>query len=462
MKILLTVHQFLPDYSAGTEILTLDTARDLRRLGHEVFILSGHPAAVALPDDQRFEHYEYDGLPVVRFQHSHVPMGGQTNTTAAEYNNWLVAAYLRRFLRRNRPDIVHFFHLARLSGAVIDVCHELGIPMVATPTDFWFICPTSQLRLPDHSLCTGPDANGVNCLRHVASLNQPARLQAKLRLLPDWALGLAIWATRRGFFSGSWFAPQLRALAERPGFLRERLNMLERVLVPTHLMERILVNNGLRPEKVIYKPYGIELKYLRDVVRNRSENVRLGFIGTLYEHKGAHILLQAVKSLPDAGNLELRIYGRRDEFPAYVQQLDTLAAGDPRIKFCGTFANDKIGEVLGSLDALVVPSLWYENTPLVVYSAQAAKCPVIASDTPGLAEAIQHDVNGLLFERGNPLDLAKLLQIVISDRTILERLSEHAPAPKSIHDYVGELDSIYSDVLSSFRGKPVQPFPAHS
>ena len=94
MKILLTVHQFLPDYAAGTEILTLDTARELRRRGHEVSVLARHPAEVPLADNQRFERYEYDGVPVIRFQHSHIPMGGQLNTTEAEYNNWLVAAHL--------------------------------------------------------------------------------------------------------------------------------------------------------------------------------------------------------------------------------------------------------------------------------------------------------------------------------------------------------------------------------
>src|SRR5690242_1977123 len=102
MKILLTVHQFLPDYSAGTEILTLETARELTKLGHEVCVLTGHPAQHAFEDQERFEHSMHDGIPIIRFHHSYVPMGGQSNTTEAEYNNWLVAGYLRKFLRRHR------------------------------------------------------------------------------------------------------------------------------------------------------------------------------------------------------------------------------------------------------------------------------------------------------------------------------------------------------------------------
>jgi glycosyltransferase involved in cell wall biosynthesis len=51
------------------------------------------------------------------------------------------------------------------------------------------------------------------------------------------------------------------------------------------------------------------------------------------------------------------------------------------------------------LDVLVVPSIWYENTPLVIYSAQAAGCPVIASNLGGIAEVKHHEDNGLLFKR---------------------------------------------------------------
>ena len=45
MNILLVVHQFFPEYSAGTEVLTLGVARELRALGHNVRIFSGHPSA---------------------------------------------------------------------------------------------------------------------------------------------------------------------------------------------------------------------------------------------------------------------------------------------------------------------------------------------------------------------------------------------------------------------------------
>lgn len=456
MKILLTVHQFLPDYSAGTEVLTHETAKELVRLGHEVSVLAGHPALQGFVDTERFENFEYDGIPIIRFHHSYVPMGGQGNTTEAEYNNWLVAAFLRKFLRRKRPDLVHFFHLARLSASVIDVCHELSIPMVLTPTDFWFLCPTSQLRLPDNSLCQGPEPSGVNCLRHVVSLNQPAAVQTAVSRLPDFAVALIILVVKRGFLSKKWFFSQIRALSARPGFLQERINLIDRVLAPTRLMKQVLLRHGLRSDKVAHVPYGINLTYLSAIERKPSQALRLGFIGTLFEHKGAHVLIRAVRSLPERDDLQVKIYGRLNEFPAYVSELRALAAADARIQFCGTFPNHEIGKIFSELDALIVPSLWYENTPLVVYSAQAARVPVIASNTPGLAEVIAHDVNGLLFEPGNAQALANLLQRASDDRELLPRLAANAPPVKSVEEYAKELNGLYRELLAA-HPNAIQP-----
>lgn len=447
MKILLTVHQFVPEYAAGTEVLTFETAKELRSRGHEVRVFTGFPAQKQLADDERFDRYEIQGIAVERFHHSYTPMGGQENTTEAEYNNLLVAQYMRRSLVEWRPDVVHFFHLGRISASAVDVCHELGIPMVLTPTDFWFVCPTNQLRLPDNTMCTGPDPSGVNCLRHIVTLNQTPEMRARLERMPDVLLALAIQGMDRGYFAKHWFSAPVSALYRRPGFLRKRINLIDRVLVPTRLMRSILLGNGVGPERMVLCPYGINLDHIAGQPAAPQSRLRLGFIGTLYEHKGAHVLIQALHSLPSELPIDVKIYGRRDEFPAYVELLEQLAAGDVRIRFCGTFPNREIGAVFSELDALVVPSIWYENTPLVIYSAQAAKCPVIASNLGGMAEVVKNDINGLLFEPGDIAGLAVLLEKVCSDRSILPRLSRRAGMPKSSRQYAADVEQIYRELV---------------
>lgn len=449
MRILLTTHVFFPDYSAGTEVLVRDTALELKKRGHQVEICTGHLSQRDLPDSRRFDSYEYMGLRVHRFHHAAVPMGNQTNVVEAEYNNAFFAAWFRGYLESYRPDIVHFFHLGLLSASAIDVGAALKIPMMMTPTDFWLVCPNNQLRLPDNSMCGGPDENSVNCIRHAAS-NIPVPVLSKtFNILPERIIGWLVKGADKKLFDFNKYGSMARALTHRAVFLRERMNKLERVIAPTRLMAETLENNGLRAEKIIYLPYGI--RDVPQVRRAPADKFRIGFIGGISEHKGAHILIEAVKQLPAEIGFELKIYGNLSHYPEYYGRLKQLAAGDSRISFCGTFPNEDIGKVLSEMDVLVVPSIWYENTPLVVYSAQAANCPVIASDIPGIAEVIEHGFNGLLFEPGNPARLAAMLLRVAQDRQLLQSLSSNAIKPKSIKQYVDELVAMYKAAIEKLE-----------
>ena len=448
MKILLTTHQFLPEFSSGTEVLTFETAKVLQRLGHEVLVFTGYPAADDIKDSERFDSYCHDGVPVTRFHHARVSMGGQGNIVEAEYNNLLFASYFRKFLKELQPDLVHFFHLQRLSASAIDVCHDLDIPMVMTPTDFWLVCPMNQLRMLDNSLCTGPDASSINCLKHIVALTQSGMIATLVGMCPTRLLGLAVGAMCRGDKPDSGSLSLVRALTERPAFLKARMNKLDKVMAPTHLMEKILQDNGLRQEKMFFLPFGINLQYLESAPKGeRSEVLRVGFIGTLAEHKGAHVLIEAMRLLSLEKKLDVRLYGKLEDFPNYVERLKDAVGADCRVHFYGTFPNQLIGEVFSDLDVLVVPSIWYENTPLVIYSAQAAGCPVIASNLGGMAEVIQHENNGLLFETGDASDLAAKLKWLIDAPDVLERLTGNAKKPKSVTEYATELVGIYHEVI---------------
>jgi len=214
-------------------------------------------------------------------------------------------------------------------------------------------------------------------------------------------------------------------------------------------MERVLIKNGLDAGKASYAPFGLNLEYLQFSPRQNASNpLRLGFIGTLYEHKGVHVLIEAVTSLDRSLQVELKIYGSENEFPDYVARLKQLAGSDERISFCGTFPNYEIGKVFSSMDALVVPSMWYENTPSVIYSAQAAGCPVIVSDLEGMTEVIHHEDNGLAFQAGNASALAQTILRLDKDRSLLETMSRRARKPRSTQDYAQQINSAYQEILA--------------
>ena len=452
MKILLTIHQFYPDSSSGTETLTLDTARELKRRGHEVTVFTGFHTKQSLRDSERFDSYEYRGIHVDRFYHHRVPMGGQENIAEAEHNNTFFGGHFRSYLKQLKPDVVHFFHMHRMSASMIDVCFEAGIPTVMTPTDFWLVCPTFQLLLPDNSLCGGPDASGVNCLRHIVSLSQSRAVNSAFSLLPDWIVTSMIRKVDKSTSAPRGLLSHVQALSRRPEFLKDRFRKLDRVLVPSRMLARILKENGFTSNNIIFSQYGIDLShaYQEKTSAEGQGRLQIGFIGSLLKHKGAHVLVRAIRLLQDSEPVELRIYGNAEECPTYVKELKEIVGGDGRITFCGTFPNGQIGAILASFDVLVVPSIWHENTPLVIYSAQAAGCPVIASNLGGMAELVRHNDNGLLFEPGSSHELAECIRLLARNRERVRQLSTETK-PKSISQYVSELLQTYKEILEQRR-----------
>lgn len=449
MKIEFLVHQFLPVSSTGTEILTYRTAKEFQRRGHDVEIVTPITVDPSLTADTPFYADEYDGLPVYRYKYN--PFVPDPNKCLMEfqYNNLSFAKHFREHVNKSKPDLVHFFHLFKLSVSPIDVCVENKIPAVYTPTDFWAICPTYQLRLPDNALCLGPDPDAVNCIRHVVSMMQPGWVSGVVDALPDICITALSRLTGNAWWPEKRLTPSLHYLTMRKDYVMKRINRLNRVLVPTRFMEKMLVQGGLDREQTRFIPFGLDLKPFENVKpRKHNERPVFGFIGTISEHKGTHILIDAVKRIPKETAFHVRIYGNLNENSDYSTKLLKMSEGEKRIEFCGTFPNEKIAEVFSGLDALVVPSIWYENTPLVIYSAHAAKVPVIGTHVGGISEVVHHEENGLLFELGDYKGLSDLMKRVIEDRTLLERLAENLTLPPSIPDYVDRLEEVYKDILA--------------
>jgi glycosyltransferase involved in cell wall biosynthesis len=447
MRILLTTHQFLPDHGSGTEVIALNTAQELMRRGHDVQIFTAHPARVPLTDDQRFDQYEYAGIRVHRFLHQHMPMGNQTNLLEMDYRNDFFKQAFKAFLQREKPDVVHFIHLYRLSTTAIDACRELDIPTVFTATDFWFICPLIQMRLPDGSLCAGPNGVASNCVRHMAQVASGPDMARRIQRIPQPLVTLGTWAIRHGLAPRTNTTAYVKALTQRPPYMKHKINQIDRVIVPSRTMETLLQRHGLQPARTIHLPYGIYTDRIpRHTNKGTGPQLRVAFIGTLVEHKGCHILINALRALPADLPIKLSIHGKLTEFPAYIEHLKTLAVDDPRIEFAGPFHPPEVGGILAEIDLLVCPSLWYENTPLVIYEAMAAGVPVIASNLGGMAESITANINGLLFEPGNVEALRQHLAALLQDKSAVGKLASATVMPLSMSDHVTRLEAIYASL----------------
>jgi glycosyltransferase involved in cell wall biosynthesis len=270
------------------------------------------------------------------------------------------------------------------------------------------------------------------------------RVGASVWRLPGWVGEGLSRAARTWPLSRLGYAREVRAMADRLRLNIQRLNQLDTVVAPNKEVESLMVRYGVRPDRVAVVPYGVDVVHRGHCRDTWSPQLplRIGFIGTLGYHKGCHVLLEAFRAIP-AGQATLKIFGGESDFSEYVTKLRKTAENVVGVEFCGTFPNSSIVSILDNLDVLVVPSVWNENTPLVVYAAQAARCPVIGSDVPGISAAVRDGIDGILFEPGSAAALVDVIERVVRDPGVLARLSAASTAPKSVATYVDELIDIW-------------------
>jgi glycosyltransferase involved in cell wall biosynthesis len=447
VRILFAAHQFFPEHYAGVEIVTLGLARELRARGHETYVLAPKrsiPANNIEPGE--VEDYEFEGVPVRRIGRR---KGGVSRRYyRLDYEDKLMAQRAREYMQEIRPDIVHAEHFQGLSASVIPVFKEFDVPLVYTATDFWTICPVVDLRRHDGVMCTGPEL--VHCPRCIASRDHNTRMKARLDMVPDTALRIAGMLSETPLSERSHSLRHVRALKERPGHIRAKMEQVDHIIVYTRLMRDLLLANGIGKGKIGISHYGIDTSNISTFPRNRNlpPPLRVGFIGTLAPHKGCDILIRAFKSLPPELGATLTIYGNLERFESFVGRLRELAKGDERISFAGPFQREKVGRVLTELDTLVVPSRWYENQPGVILEAFAAGMPVVATDLGGMSEFVEHEENGLLFERENAEDLARQLRRLGEELGLLERLRAGIGPVKTVRENVDELEELYGTLLA--------------
>lgn len=445
MKVLFAAHQFFPEHYAGTEVLTLGLAKQLKARGHEPYVFA---AKRSIPGNDirpgEIEDYEFEGVPVRRVGR---PEEGFSRPYRLDYENETMARRAREYVREIEPDIVHAMHFQGLSASVIPAFKECGAPLVYTATDFWTVCPVVDLRRHDGVMCTGPEL--THCIRCIATRYPRSRAKAVIDRTPDTAIRVAGRLSRTRLSGLSHQLRQIKALEERADHIGEKLKLVDHVIAPTQLTRELLLAGGTGAENIEVSHYGLDTSDIEGAPRNRNvpPPLRVGFIGTLAPHKGCDILIRAFRSLPPELEAKLTIYGNLQRFGAFVKRIHGLAGGDERITFAGTFPPEQIGRVLSEMEVLVVPSRWYENTPLVVYSAFAAKTPVVATDLGGLSEVVRHEENGLLFELENVRDLSRQLRCLGEEPGLLEKLRDGIGSVKTVEENVDELERLYATLM---------------
>jgi glycosyltransferase involved in cell wall biosynthesis len=155
-RILLVNIGFLPESVGGTEYYTYNLANSLINQGYEVTVL-------AASEDMTLKRYQvirpvFDGIDVIKIVNSPI--------YARSFDDFFIDLNVDRLFKEivkaERPDLVHFQHLAYLSGNLPEIAHQLKVPSILTLHDYWYLCFRSRLLRPGCEVCTGP-AQGMHC-----------------------------------------------------------------------------------------------------------------------------------------------------------------------------------------------------------------------------------------------------------------------------------------------------------
>jgi GT2 family glycosyltransferase/glycosyltransferase involved in cell wall biosynthesis len=456
MRVLLVAHGFPPAASGGTELYVEALARALRAAGDEVLVLA-READPARPE-LAIREEEREGLRLFLLNHTFRTSSGFSDT----YRNATVVRLAAALIAAERPDVAHIHHLTGLSADLPETFARLAVPTVLTLHDYWMICHRGQLLDRGLHRCAGPLPGGCpHCLGpeagaasvHVVA-RQLRRVGGRLPALARAArLATALLGSHRESRPAGGSAAPGRADAMGPGgrasqlATRERARFMVRqlafpqlLLALSHTLRERFVAFGVPAERLVLHELGIPLGPFRSPSRGGERHpgqaapgdppataarqpLRLGFLGSLMVSKAPDVLLRAFERL-HPGEASLRILGGHTPYhgdDSYRRRLAPLLTL-PSVRWEGALPHAAVPAALAALDAVVVPSIWLENSPLVIREAFAAGVPVIASDLGGMREMVRDGVDGLLFPPGDVAALHRCLRRLLDEPGLLGRL----------------------------------------
>jgi GT2 family glycosyltransferase/glycosyltransferase involved in cell wall biosynthesis len=458
MRILFIVHGFPPEGLGGTEVYTHDLSRALAsKHGDDVFVLT-RDADPSRPEYEVRREVR-NGIHITRINNTF----RNTLSLQASYANPELLAVADAVLDEARPDVAHIQHLTCLSTGLPRALASRGIPLVMTLNDYWLLCHRGQLFDLDWRRCAGPGNDGcARCIPASVAASEPAaaRVARAVRGLPvpgaEAAVRLAAGLADR-------LAPAsepVRASRVRLEHMREAVAPIDLFLAPSQTMADAFSGFGISEARLVRCGQGIDRSHFTSPSRKPQATLRLGFAGSLLPSKGPHVLLEAAARLP-ANSVVVDLIGAGTSYHGDDSYRHTLAPliDLPFVRQHGAVVHGAVPGLLATLDALVVPSVWIENAPFVIKEAFAAGLPVIASNLGGMAELVQHDVNGLLFEAGNADALASQLRRLQTEPGLLERLGAGITPPMTIEQDADELRSRYSSLIATRQRDSRRPLP---
>lgn len=382
MKFAIISNLYPPLIRGGAEIVAAQEAKGLKNSWQHVFVVSTKPRRLQIDrqtvhaNNQNFWLEEEDGVLVYRFVPINIYYYVNDFLHAAPWrllwhiiDTFNIFSYwqLKKILQKEKPDVVITHNLMGLGFLTPLLLKRLKIKHIHTLHDVQLVTP-SGLIIKDKE-----DAWQHKIFRYLGYPWVMKKLFGSPAIVFSPSQYLLDFYNKRGFFPQS---------------------------------KKILLRNPIEIGPAIKK--------------NPSEKLELIYLGQVHQAKGVVELIELFSRLP-LQHARLHIVGSGPD----IQRATLAAANDQRIIFHGWLNHQKLWPLLGHMDALVFPSLCYENSPTVIYEALSMGLPVICSDIGGAAELIQDDYNGWKFPAGDQAALRRIINHLYEQRDVLPKLSDN-------------------------------------
>jgi len=349
----------------------------------------------------------------------------------------------RECLENYKPDLVHFHHYVHLGLEMIREVknYNPNLPVVLTLHEYFGICHNHGQMVKTSS--------GRVC--HASS---PSACSS---CFPQYS--------SQDFFL-------------RKQFIQSFFSLVDRFISPSEFLKNRYIQWGLKDEDVVVIENIDQSDSITDdqsqfsdndnssttskpdsVLVNKSEQknkVVFSYFGQINSFKGIDILTDAIALLPKSvkSKVIVNINGsglenNSEEFRNYIGSAVSKSNGV--IRLCGRYERSELRELMGSTDWVIVPSKWWENSPMVILEAKKYAVPVIASNIGGMKEKIINGETGFHFQMGRANSLADIIEFVITNPDYQEKMA--AKIGKEYHsenDYNEHL-KLYKDVLTECK-----------
>ncbi|MBU2514005.1 glycosyltransferase [bacterium] len=399
MRILKVIHGYPMRYNAGSEVYSQTICHEYVRQGHEVQVFSRYENPFEPEFSQREEVDSKE--PKIKLNLINI------TRSKDRYSHREVDIAFGNILDKYKPHVVHIGHLNHLSTSLVFEAKKKNVPVLFTLHDYWLICPRGQfMQFNIGELESWQDCDGQEDMK------------CTMKCYNRYFSGLESVDVDKNYWS-SW-------INQRMQHVQEVMDAVDLFVAPAnYLRDRFIRAAHIPNEKIRYLDYGFELsRFGSEENTLKDRPFTFGYIGRHVPAKGIHLLIEAFGKLKDEERLI--IWGRtQGDVTPFLKEL-VLALPDERqekIEFRQEYDNSQIqDEVFKHIDAIVVPSIWVENSPLVIHEAQAARKPVITSNAGGMGEYVHHMKNGLLFRHRDCEDLSIQMSYLSGNRKLADKL----------------------------------------